>query len=132
MLKPGGRAYVTVPLLAPEHGFPYHFFNMTRSGLTRLFENEAEIEQLFVPETGHPMNALQWILRIYQQFLPEKTRARFRKLTVAEIVDRPLGEWLADTATTELPEYARWTIAANVGTIVKKRAVAPSAVNNRR
>jgi SAM-dependent methyltransferase len=122
VLKPGGRAYCMIPLLAPEHGFPYHFFNMTRSGLRRLFEREAEIEQLFVPPLGHPINALQWILRIYQQFLPEAARQRFRQLTVGEIVDRPLLDWLTDEAATALPDYARWTIAANVATIVRKRA----------
>jgi SAM-dependent methyltransferase len=122
VLKPGGRAYVAIPLLAPEHGFPYHFFNMTQSGLRRLFEGDAEIEQLFVPTAGHPINSLQWILRIYQQYLPDAARQRFRGLTVADIVDRPMAAWMAEDVATELPEYSRFTIASNVATIIRKPA----------
>jgi len=38
VLKPGGRLMCAVPFLQPEHGYPHHYFNMTRMGLAELFK----------------------------------------------------------------------------------------------
>ena len=40
VLKPGGRLLVAVPFLQPEHGYPEHYFNMTRSGLPSLVSGQ--------------------------------------------------------------------------------------------
>jgi hypothetical protein len=50
VLKPGGRIYACVPFLQPEHGYPSHFYNMSRQGLSNLFRG-LEIEQHSVPRS---------------------------------------------------------------------------------
>jgi SAM-dependent methyltransferase len=122
VLKPGGRLLCVVPLLAPEHGFPFHFFNMTRSGLAHLFKDLLTVERMFVPASGAPINALQWILTVYQNYLPERTKGRFRRMRVKNIVDRPLPAWLDDDIVTRLAEYGRWTLATNISAVMVKPA----------
>ena len=85
---------------------------MTRSGLLQLFKDQLIVEKLFMPVSGHPINALQWILNVYQQYLPPATQERFRKLSVDELLSRSLSEWLDDSIATDLAEHARWTLAS--------------------
>ena len=33
VLKPGGLVKIDTAFLQPEHGYPYHFFNVTETGL---------------------------------------------------------------------------------------------------
>jgi SAM-dependent methyltransferase len=120
VLKPGGTLLCIIPLIAPEHGFPYHFFNMTRSGLLELFKGRLIVEQLFMPASGHPINSLQWILNVYQQYLPPATQQRFREMSVGDILSRPLAEWLGNPIATDLAEHARWTLASNISAVLTK------------
>ncbi|RUT85512.1 class I SAM-dependent methyltransferase, partial [Mesorhizobium sp. M7A.T.Ca.US.000.02.1.1] len=43
VLKPGGEMFVHVPFLQPYHGFPHHYYNMTKDGLRSLFDRDMEV-----------------------------------------------------------------------------------------
>ncbi len=65
VLKPGGYAYVDIPFLQAEHGYPNHYFNATRQGLQRLFPTlEPRAHQ--VPMSGHPIFTLRHIVDVYR------------------------------------------------------------------
>jgi SAM-dependent methyltransferase len=119
VLKPGGRALCTVPFVCPEHGFPDHYFNMTRSGLRSLFEG-LTLEQHFLQGDAHPMNGLQQLLSTYHGNLPEEIRPKFTALTVGEILQTSLGELVAKDYAVALPEYARWKLAAHTTISLRK------------
>jgi hypothetical protein len=89
VIKPGGRIMCSVPFLQPEHNFPGHFYNMTQTGLENLFAGKAELVSADVPLHGHPIFAVQWILRDYLAGLPEPARARFAAMTIGEAAALP-------------------------------------------
>jgi hypothetical protein len=70
VLKPGGTLYCCMPFLQPEHGYPDHYFNATRSGLKQLFTRELELVRHFVPASGEPVWTLHWFLSWYLRELP--------------------------------------------------------------
>ena len=120
VLKPGGRLYCVVPFLQPLHGYPDHYFNMTKSGLARLFRGFGSVESHIVPLSGHPIWSLHWFLTSYLQSLPEDQRERFKDLTVGEIVGRSEEEWLGQEVVQRLTEKGRWTLASTTALVLKK------------
>ena len=86
VLKPGGIVYADVPFLQHYHGYPHHYYNMTTAGLKNLFEKKINIVKHRVEPWGKPVFTLTWFLSKYCEFLDEKTREKFKKLTVEEII----------------------------------------------
>ena len=120
VLKPGRRLYCVVPFLQPLHGYPDHYFNMTKSGLDRLFRGAGSVESHTVPDSGHPIWSLHWFLTSYLEGLPRGLRDRFRDLTVREIVDRSQNEWMRDELGQDLSEKGRWTLASTTALVLRK------------
>lgn len=89
VLKPGGKIWVDVAFMQPFHGYPNHFFNMTKFGLRSLFPNDIIIDKEFVPRYGTPIWSITWILQRYSQGLPEETKETFEKLTVRDLLKNP-------------------------------------------
>lgn len=85
VMKPGAELICTVPFLQPLHGYPHHYYNMTRDGLVNLFE-ELDIIKTEVPENLHPMAAITWILGSYLKGLPTEYQKTFLNLKVEEIL----------------------------------------------
>lgn len=108
VLKPGGELMVVAPFLQPLHGYPHHYFNMTREGLATLFE--PLVERRFAQYGAmHPIWALNWFLHRYAAGLPEGDRAAFEAMTVRELLApptqleaAPLASALASDASVEL------------------------------
>lgn len=97
MLKPGGKVFIDWPFLQPVHGYPSHFFNATREGLTSIFEDAG-----FVVETCHtevnqtPAYTVQWILGAMAARLPEgQLREEFVNMSVRDLItlDRQGETW---------------------------------------
>ena len=86
VLKPGGTIYVNVPFLQPYHGYPNHYFNMTKSGVQQLFDKQINILQHNIENFEKPVHTLTWFLQKYCDFLDVNTRSNFKKLTVGEIL----------------------------------------------
>ena len=89
VLKPGGSVYAAVPFLQPYHGYPHHYFNMTRDGLRSLFAPYFEINDIGTPFGGLPMRTLTWFLDSYLRGLPQDVREEFSKRTVGELAGDP-------------------------------------------
>ncbi|KAA0236090.1 MAG: class I SAM-dependent methyltransferase [Actinobacteria bacterium] len=87
--KRGGKIYAAVPFLQPYHGYPHHYFNMTREGLEGLFVDECEVIRSGVPKGGHPIASLRWFLDSYRRGLPAHTAERFTKLSVSDLLADP-------------------------------------------
>jgi SAM-dependent methyltransferase len=91
MLKPGGQVFIDWPFLQPVHGYPSHFFNATREGLTSIFEDEGfTVDQAF---TGHHQTAaysLQWLLGRFAHHLKQtgdhELLHEFAQMTVSDMV----------------------------------------------
>jgi len=80
ILKPGGRLLLSVPLTAPLHGEPWHFFHFTHHGIARLTEETGfsivEIEK---------MGGAFWVLgkrlpdafrKLFKQYDPFRAKKR--------------------------------------------------------
>ena len=98
VLKPGGTLICAVPFLQPVHGYPHHYFNMTRDGLRTLFEEDAEVERHVVPPAMHPVYALSWILNSWADGLEPETRDRFAAMSVSQLMDDPAELAMSDFA----------------------------------
>ena len=119
VLKPGGQIYCHVPFLQPEHGYPNHFYNMTRAGLANLFPDLVALEHV-VPESGLPIFALHWMVSRYADYLGAEARERFLSMTMGELVGRPPDEWCGDEIVTALGEEGKWKLACTTALLVKK------------
>lgn len=84
VLKPGGVVRADVPFLQPSHGYPHHYYNMTKQGLENLFAGQGEILECKVPLHGQPILAVQWILSQYLLGLPPDARRDFARMTIGE------------------------------------------------
>ncbi len=94
VLKPGGTLYCQAPFLSPLHGYPNHYFNMSKQGLNRLFEGLVDVERLDVLNFGQPIFSLSWFLNLYVVGLPEEKQQEFRDMKVEDLLrhgDKYLG-----------------------------------------
>lgn len=121
VLKPGGKLYCNVPFLQREHGYPHHYFGMTRSGIRRLFGDALDVELHHVPLSGHPIWALWMMLEAYRDGLPQEQSREFCELKVADILAKDPIEWLSSPLVTDLSEAAQWEIASTTTLIGTKR-----------
>jgi hypothetical protein len=87
---------VAVPFLQPYHGYPHHYFNMTLQAMEQLFQDSFTIEQAGTPPYGWPIWTLTWFLNRYVDGLPPETAARFREMTVSELLQPPTNVLAAD------------------------------------
>jgi SAM-dependent methyltransferase len=120
VLKPGGELIADVPLLQPVHGYPHHYYNMTMQGLRNLFaDNTVEISRE-VPPHGHPIFAIQWILRDYLAGLPADLRPQFAAMTAGDLINLDVAAFLGNPLSGISLE-TRETIACLNSLHVRKR-----------
>ncbi|HEY3237895.1 MAG TPA: methyltransferase domain-containing protein, partial [Polyangiaceae bacterium] len=122
VLKPGGTLYCVAPMLQPEHGYPEHYYNMTRSGLRRLFDGRLEVREQFVPLSGHPVFALHWMASWYLEHLPIQAKKRLESMSFGELVGRSPMEWLGDEIVSQLSKDGEWKLACTTAILLTKRA----------
>ncbi|MCR9257263.1 MAG: methyltransferase domain-containing protein [Alphaproteobacteria bacterium] len=118
--KPGGKLLVSVPFLQPEHGYPHHYFNMTREGLRRLFRDMGQLENHWVPLTQHPLLALAWFLAVYRVNLPPETGKAFSDVRIGDIIDGDAYEMVLSDIGAHLGRDGRWQLASGHSMILKK------------
>ena len=88
VLKPNGKLYCVVPFMSPYHGYPDHYYNMTKSGLHNLFKNHFHVQRQDVLDSGHPIHSITWILRNWSEGLLGSIKDQFLK-RVAELIGDP-------------------------------------------
>ncbi len=94
VLKPGGTLYCQAPFLSPLHGYPNHYFNMSKQGLNRLFDGMVDVDRLDVLSFGQPIFSLSWFLNLYVVGLPPEKQQQFRDMKVGDFLqhgDKYLG-----------------------------------------
>jgi SAM-dependent methyltransferase len=89
VLKPGGILFAVVPFMEPFHGYPDHYFNMTSSGLRRLFDEALDVVELGVPDPGRPIFALSWFLNSYLNGLEPDIARHFSEMRVKDLIGDP-------------------------------------------
>lgn len=91
MLKPGGQVFIDWPFLQPVHGYPSHFFNATREGLTSIFEDEGfKVDLAFTGAHQTAAYTIQWILSRFAHHLSDpELRHEFAQMTVSDMVSMP-------------------------------------------
>jgi len=93
VLKPGGTLRVDAAFLQPYHGYPDHYFNMTRSGLELLLRR-AGLEVLTLDPGEHqlPFVTLGLVLNGYVHGTadPDK-RQRLLDTTIGAVIERIEG-----------------------------------------
>lgn len=127
VLKPGGELYVAVPLLQPEHGYPYHYFNMTRSGLRELFNEDKGLEIVShgIQRGGEPIFSLLWFLGLYSGQLPEAEREALLGMSVGDLLARPPDQWLESGIVKNLRPEGQWALACSHTLIARKLSPGP-------
>jgi SAM-dependent methyltransferase len=118
VLKPGGDLFCAVPFLQPMHGYPHHYFNATKQGIARLFEDDLTVDRVYIPAVGHPAYALHWFLESWERGLEGQARAAFGDLTIGELIERGPGV-LASSLVGQLPEAQMDELAC--GFVVRAR-----------
>ena len=89
VLKPDGRLYCVVPFMSPYHGYPDHYYNMTKSGLHNLFKTYFHVQRQDVLDSGHPIHSLTWILRNWADGLPDLSKREFLEKKVGDLIGDP-------------------------------------------
>ena len=120
ILKPGGMLYVDIPFLQAEHGYPHHYFNATRQGLLKLFDDELDVLAHIVPKAGHPIAVLLQFLDIYLGELPKTEAKRLLKMSVADIIGKTHEEWMDDAIAKRLSDQGQWELASTTQAVFKK------------
>jgi SAM-dependent methyltransferase len=111
VLRPGGELFCAAPFLQPRHGYPNHYYNMTREGLINLFDGLV-VRAADVPNYLHPMAAITWILRCYAIGLPPELRGEFTAMKVEDVLKLfPPGNAWDHPLITRLSNDVREVIA---------------------
>lgn len=120
VLKPGGVLYCQVPFLQPVHAYPNHFYNMTSQGLRTLFSS-LEVTHDGTFPFGQPIFSLTWILGVYASSLPAETAARFKAMTVEELM-APANSFLAADFVNDLSTETKDVLSACNYVVARKPA----------
>ena len=125
ILKPGGGLFCAAPFLQPRHGYPHHYYNMTKEGLINLFSG-LTIRDTDVPIYLHPMAAITWILRCYAVGLPEDLRQQFLTMKVEDFLRLfPPGVAWDNPIITQLSRDVQDVIACGTFIHAEKPTVTP-------
>jgi SAM-dependent methyltransferase len=90
VVKPGGKIFIDWPFLQPVHGYPSHYYNATREGLRRLFQNEFEINELYTGANQGPDYTVNWILNaLLSSIKDDAVYTRLAKTTIGELCQQP-------------------------------------------
>lgn len=129
VLQPGGVAKIDTAFLQPEHGYPFHYFNASETGLRHWFR-DFDIEWSGVETYQHPKWALSWFLGVYLDRIGNQANALLRRTTLGELIDALDRSGRGDGASSdgeilraldELPSAAQRVLAAGVSVHVVNR-----------
>ena len=113
VLKPGGTLFAVTPYIVSVHGYPFHFFNPTPSGLRALFDGMIVDPQISVPRVAHPLAALKDLLGVYADYFDPADRAAFRDTKVGDLIDASFNDVLEGPLAKSFRESGKNVLAAN-------------------
>lgn len=85
VLKPGARVIIDTAFMAGRHGYPHHYYNMTKEGLLNLFR-KIDVAECGVAPWGHAAYSVYWVLKHFSEGLTGDDKGKFGDLTVNEIL----------------------------------------------
>lgn len=71
VLQPGGKLFLYVPFVQPEHGGPYDYYRYTRYGLAHLFRSAGFKSWQIEPSNGGFYTSIRFV-NMYLDFIPDK------------------------------------------------------------
>ncbi len=121
MLKPGGVVFIDYPFLVPVHGYPSHYYNATRAGLMRLFDDGFETIRLGTFDNQTPDHAINWQLAgIMEAITSPALREEMMAMSVGALLAEPPGGPFWSRVMAALPDEARQHYAAGNTLIARK------------
>jgi SAM-dependent methyltransferase len=120
VLKPGGRMFILVPFLQPYHGYPNHYYNMTKSGLRNLFDG-VDVVSHTVPFYFHPVWVMRWFMNSWSLGLTPETKTEFERMTVKDLMEFPVQD-MTKPFVKELSEDKQFELASGTFLIAEKAA----------
>jgi len=120
VLKPGGEMFVIVPFLQPYHGYPHHYYNMTKSGLQNLFKDRIEVVSHTVPSYFHPAWVVSWIFNSWARGLTERDQKELSSMTVQQFMDFKMSD-MEKSFVSSLSEEKRFELASGTFLVGRKR-----------
>lgn len=121
VLKPGGILHVNVPFLQTEHGYPHHYYNMTRQGLLNLFRGQLDCEAHVVPRSGSAQATAWYVLTAVRGGMTKQQRPEFEAMTVGDL----LAMTPKDLARRfPIAEFADWQAASATQALFRKGGAA--------
>lgn len=120
VLKPGGKLIASAAFLQPMHGYPHHYFNMTKNGMLVLFEEEIDVQEQFITSGTGPINALTWFLQSWADALPKRERKNFKKMKIGDFIDRST-KYQNQPFITSLSEVKNEELAATTFLVGRKK-----------
>lgn len=121
MLKPGGMVFIDYPFLVPIHGYPSHYYNATREGLARLFDQGFEQLSLDTRLNQTPDHAIQWQLAGLAEALTDAAvREELRAMSVADLIAQQPGSDFWQRVLAATPDKARSMFAAGNTLVARK------------
>jgi SAM-dependent methyltransferase len=121
MLKPGGTVFIDYPFLVPVHGYPSHYYNATREGLARLFDQGFERLKLTTEPNQTPEHAIQWQLAgLAEALTDDALREELKAMSVGGLIAQPPGGPFWQRVLDAIPDKARSTYAAGNTLIARK------------
>ncbi len=120
VLKPGGKLIVSAAFLQPMHGYPHHYFNMTKNGMLVLFEEDIEVDEQFVTSGTGPINSLTWFLQNWADALSKKDRKKFKNMKIGDFIDRST-KYQNQSFITNLPAEKNDELAATTFLVGRKK-----------
>lgn len=121
MLKPGGMIFIDYPFMVPVHGYPSHYYNATREGLLRLFDEGFETIKIKTEANQTPDHTLHWQLNgIVGALTDDLVRNDLEAMTIRDLIAQPPGGDFWRRVVAALPERARADYAAGNTLIARK------------
>ena len=113
--------FIDYPFLVPVHGYPSHYYNATREGLARLFNEGFEQVRLATDPNQTPDYAIQWQLAgLIEMLTDDAVREEIRAMSVGELAAQPPGNPFWQKVIAATPEKARSMFAAGNTLIARK------------
>lgn len=121
MLKPGGLVFIDYPFLVPVHGYPSHYYNATREGLRRLFDEGFEDVSITTRDNQTPDHALSWQLNeLIGEIQDDEMREEMLGMTVGDLAAQGAGNPFWVRVLQAIPEAAKSRLAAGNTLIARK------------
>jgi SAM-dependent methyltransferase len=118
VLRPGGEMFVAVPFLQPYHGYPHHYYNMTKPGLRNLFPASLQEIEHYVPHYFKPLWVAEWFFRVWASGLSGDVKEQFLDMSVRDFLAAATSDY-DKPFVADLDDFHNLTLAS--GTVLRAK-----------